>query len=494
VAAIDAFVTRAAAAQVGRLAARSPQSRIMPPARSLAPPGGRRQSGEIRTVASRVLLPCLMLAAALTIAVTTTPRAMAAETLLRDAEIETAIKAMASPIWRAAGLEPGDVGIYLVDDRQLNSFVAGGQAIFIHTGLILRAENPNQLIGVIAHETGHIAGGHVLRAKEAMRNASIESIIAMVAAAAAAAVGRNSAPLLGAQGVGERSFLQFSMAQEATADHAALNFLDRSCQSARGLLKFFEILQSSELLAGDRQDVWLHTHPLTAQRVAYVRDHVAHARCSDIPDLPGSVELLRRVKLKLHAFLDDPATTLAAYPETDRSALARYARAIAYYRIPRLDKALAEINGLIRDFPNDPYYRELKGQMLFENGRVREAVQPYEDAVRLAPSAALLRISLSQIYIETGDAALNKRAIAYLNDARRTEWRERQVWRFLAIAYGRDQQMGMAALSLAEEALADGKKKDAIQQSKRARQLLAKNTPVYLRAEEIAREAEHLDD
>jgi len=437
----------------------------------------------------------LVLVTTLVAALCLGPRpAGAAETLLRDAEIETNIKSMASPIWRAAGLEPNDVGIYLVQDAQLNSFVAGGQAIFINSGLILKAENPNQLIGVIAHETGHIAGGHVLRAKEAMRNASIESIIAMVAAAGASVLGRSGAPMLGAQGVGERSFLQFSIAQESTADHAALNFLDRSCQSSRGLMKFFEILQTNELLAGDRQEAWVRTHPLTQQRVQYVREHAEQARCSNAPDPPGSVELLRRIKMKLHAFLDDPSKTLASYPESDRSPIARYARAIAYYRIPKLDRALPEIDGLIRDFPNDPYYRELKGQMLFENGRVRDALRPYEDAVKLAPSAALLRMSLSQVYIESGDPGLNKRAIAYLNDASRVEGRESQIWHFLAIAYGRDNQMGMAALSLAEEALANGKKKDAMQQANRAKQTLTKNTPPYFRAEDIHREAEHLDD
>ena len=418
----------------------------------------------------------------------------AAELLLRDAEIENNIRNIATPIWRVAGLEPNDVGVYLVQDSQLNSFVAGGQAIFINSGLILRAENPNQLIGVIAHETGHITGAHVLRAKEAMRNASIESIIAMVAAASASVLGRSGAPLLGAQGVGQRSFLQFSMAQEATADHAALNFLDRSCQSARGLLKFFEILQTNELLSGERQEAWVRTHPLTQQRIQYIRDHVAQARCSNTPDPPASVELLRRIKAKLHAFLDDPSRTLAAYPESDRSPLARYVRAIAYYRIPKLDRALPEIDGLIRDFPNDPYYRELKGQMLFENGKIRDAIRPYEDAVKLAPSAALLRMSLSQVYIESGDPTLNKRAIAYLNDASRVEGREAQIWRFLAVAYGRDNQMGMAALSLAEEALANGKKKDAMQQSNRAKQMLTKNTPSYFRADDIHREAEQLDN
>ena len=400
---------------------------------------------------------------------------------------------MAAPVWRAAVLDP-NVGIYLIHDNQLNSFVAGGQAIFINTGLILRAETPSQLIGVIAHETGHIVGGHVLRAKEAMHNASIESIIAMAVAAAASVVGRNPAPLYGAAGVAERSFMRFSIAQEATADHAALNFLDRACLSARGLLKFFEILQTSELLAGDRQDPWLRTHPLTAQRVEYLRDHVERARCSNAPEPPGSTELLRRIKMKLHAFLDPPATTLAAYPESDNSPLARYARAIAYYRMPNLDKALPTIDGLIREFPNNPYYRELKGQMLFENGHTREAMRPYEDAVRLAPNAPLLRISLAQVYIESGEAGLNKRAIAYLNDASREEGRDSQVWHFLAVAYGRDNQMGMAALSLAEEALANGKKKDAMQQATRAKQLLVRNSAGYARAEDIHREAERLDN
>jgi predicted Zn-dependent protease len=418
----------------------------------------------------------------------------AAVSSIRDAEIEADLRTLARPVWRAAGLEPDDVAVYLVQDDQLNSFVVGGQAIFFNTGLILRAETPNQLIGVIAHETGHITGGHVLRAKEAMRNASIETVIAMVLGAAASVAGRSGAPMLGAYGVGQRAFLQFSIAQEATADHAALNFLDRACLSSRGLLKFFEILQSSEMLSGDRQDAWGRTHPLTAQRVQLLRDHVQRSRCSDAPDRPGSAELLRLIKVKLRAFLDAPGTTLAAFPESDRSALARYARAIAYYRIPDLSRALPAIDGLIREFPDNPYYRELKGQMLFENGRIREAIRPYEEAVHLAPSAALLRISLAQVYIEAGDPKLNKRAIAYLNDASRRESRYSQLWRLLATAYGRDNQIGMAALSLAEEALANGSKKTAIQEAIRAEQLLARNTAARSRAEDIHREAERLDN
>lgn len=415
-------------------------------------------------------------------------------TILRDTEIERDIHTLAAPVWRAAGLAPEDVGVYLVDDDQINSFVAGGQQIFINSGLIERAKTPNQLIGVIAHETGHIAGGHLLAAKEAMHNASIESIIAMVLGAAAGVAGRSGAPLIAAQGVGQSAFLRFSVAQEATADHAALNFLDRACLSARGLLQFFEVLQSSEFLTGEHGDAWARTHPLTSERIAYVRDHVEHARCSDAPERPGAVELLQRIQAKLHAFLDSPSSTLASHPVSDRSELARYARAIAYYRMPDLARAVPEIDGLIRDFPQNPYYRELKGQMLFENGHVREAVRPYEEAVRLAPNAALLRIALSQVYIETGDPALDKRAIAYLEDASRTEGRESQVWHFLAVAYGRDNRIGMAALSLAEEALANGDNKAARQQANRAQQQLPRNTPAYARAAEIEREAKRGDD
>ena len=400
---------------------------------------------------------------------------------------------MAAPIWQAAGLDPTGVGIYLVNDKELNSFVAGGQAIFLNSGLILRAKYPNMLIGVIAHETGHIAGGHVLRSLEAAKNASIETIIALVAAVGASVAGGSGAPIIAAAGMGQRAYMSFSVAQEATADHAALNYLDRTGQSARGLLKFFEILQANEPLTGEPTDPWARTHPLTSERIDYIRHHVETSRYSDAPDPPQSVELLKRVQMKLHAFLDDPSATLRAYPDSDQSPDARYARAIAYYRIPRLDKAVPAIDALIHDFPTNPYYQELKGQMLFENGRIRDAIAPYEQAVKLAPDAALMRISLAQVYIESNDPALTKRAIAYLNDAAQAEGREGMLWRLLATAYGRDNQLGMAALSLAEEALADTKKKDAQQQAQRAKQLLPKNTAAYARAEEIQREAKDLD-
>lgn len=417
--------------------------------------------------------------------------------LLRDTEIEGDIHLMMTPIWKAAGLDPDVVHVYLVDDDSINSFVAGGQNIFINSGLLKRTDAPNQLIGVLSHETGHIAGGHLYKGAEAMHNASIEEIIAIAAGVAATIAGRGSgggAAMLGAAGVGQQSYLSFSVTQEATADHAAMNYLDATHQSARGLLQFFEKLQSQELLIGEHEDPYLMDHPLTEERIDYVRDHVERSPYADAPDPPGYRELLARIKVKTVAFTEPPSAVLAKYPETDGSLLARYARAIAYYREPDLGRALPAIDALIGAAPRDPYFRELKGQMLFENGRIAEAVAPYEDAMRLDPNAPLLRIELAQIYLEENDPVRTKRAIAYLSDALRSEDKDVEAWHLLATAYGRDNQMGMAALSLAEEGLAADNKKTATQQALRAEQLLPKTSAAHARAEQIHSQAKELDN
>ncbi|MGH7001072.1 MAG: M48 family metalloprotease [Stellaceae bacterium] len=412
--------------------------------------------------------------------------------ILRDAEIESIIRTYATPIWRVAGLDPDAVHVYIVEDPTLNSFVAGGQNLFLNSGTILRSETPNQLIGIMAHETGHIAGGHLSRSDEALRNATIESIVAMVVGAAAAVASRDpgaaSAAMLGGQSVAQRSFLQFSVTQEASADQAALSFLDRTQQSARGLLQFFEILQQQELLSAARQDPYLRTHPLTAQRVEYVREHVAHSRFSDRKDPPEWIALHQRMKAKLAAFLSPPSQALAAIKPDDNSVAARYGRAIAYYRLPDLKHAVPIIDGLIHDYPQDPYFHELKGQMLFENGRIGEAVAPYEQAVKLKPDSALLRMECAQVQLETNEPALVPKALANLNDAVRFEDRNPDAWRFLAIAQGRSNNIGMMALALAEEGISEGDYKSAHQQAERATKLLPPG-PAKQRALDIADEA-----
>ena len=271
-----------------------------------------------------------------------------------------------------------------------------------------------------------------------------------------------------------------------------MNYLDATHQSARGLLQFFEKLQSQELLIGVHEDPYLMDHPLTQERIDYVRDHVERSSYSRIADPVSYVDMLNRMKVKVAAFTEPPSSTLAKYPDQDRSVLARYARAIAYYRMPDLNRALPAIDSLIRDYPRDPYFRELKGQMLFENGRIAEAVQPYEEAMRINPAAPLLRIELAQVYVENNDATQNKRAIAYLSDALRSEDKDVDAWHLLATAYGRDHQLGMAALSLAEEGLAADNKTNALQQSLRAQHLLPKSSIAYARAQQIYLQAKEL--
>jgi predicted Zn-dependent protease len=416
---------------------------------------------------------------------------------IRDAEIETTIRQFVSPVFTAAGLDAAAIRIYLVNDARLNAFVAGGQNLFLNTGLLMRSQSPNQVIGVAAHETGHIAGGHLARTQEALRNATIKSIIAMVLGAAAAAVAKGQGAggvLAGGAGVGQRSILQYSVEQEAKADQAGLGFLDATGQSSKGLLQFFHILENEDLLSAARQDPYLRTHPLTRQRIEYVQEFVNHSRFSDVPDKPEFVEMHKRMVAKLAGFLNPPAKTLAQYGEQDNSVAARYARAVAYYRIPNIAKALPIIDGLIAQEPKNPYFHELKGQMLFENGRVAEAVAPYEEAVRLQPDSALLRTELGQVQIEANDPALNKRALSNLSEGTRLEPDNSNAWHFLGVAYGRENDIGMAALALAEEAMTEGDKQLAVQQATRATQILKAGTPARLRAEDLKRLARRKDD
>jgi predicted Zn-dependent protease len=416
---------------------------------------------------------------------------------IRDAEIETIIRTWWTPIINAAGLDPQAVHIYLVNDPTLNSFVAGGQNLFLNTGILLKSTSPNQVIGIMAHETGHIAGGHLSRTETALHNATIASIIAMAAGVAAAAVGHSpdagAAAVLGGQSVGERTFMRFSVTQEASADHAALTFLDRSHQSARGLLEFFQILEQEEFLSAQREDPYLRTHPLTRDRINYVRDHVEQSPWSNAPDPPAWIDMHARMRAKLDAFLSPPGTVLAKYKPDDNSVPARYARAIAYYRIPQLKQALGLVDGLIAQEPQNPYFQELKGQMLFENGRVKDAVAPYQRAVQLKPDSALLKIELAQVELETEEPALVAKALDLLNDAARDESDNPELWRLLAIAHGRGGDMGMMALSLAEQSMANGSYVNARQQATRAMKILPPG-PQRQRAQDIADEARRSHD
>ena len=414
--------------------------------------------------------------------------------LIRDAEIETIIRGYATPIFEAAGLSASDVRIHLVNDQRLNAFVANGLNLFIHTGLIQRTDDPTQLIGVIAHETGHISGGHLVRVRDEMSNAVVQTLLgAALGAAAALASGEGgvgAAIAMGTQEMARRNFLQYSRSQESSADQAALRYLDATGLSARGLLQFLEVLGEQELLSSTRQDPYLRTHPITQERIDSTREHVARSRYSDAPAPAEWREAHARIRAKLDGFLYPPQTTLARYKPEDRSLGARYARSIAYYRQADLANALPMIDALIAESPRDPYFHELRGQMLFENGRVVESIPSYERAVQLLPGSPLLRQELARASIETQDAGRLKQAISHLNEATRLEPGSPWTWRLLGIAYGKDGQMGMASLALAESALLRGARNEARSQAERAQRALQEGSASWLRADDIKRAAQ----
>lgn len=406
--------------------------------------------------------------------------------LIRDAEIEATLHQMINPILDAAGISAGSVNIYIVKDKQLNAFVAGGQNLFLNTGLLQRTEHPGQLAGVIAHEVGHIAGGHLSRVGTAQSRAAAEVILATVLGAAAAVAGApalGTAIITGGQTYAQGEYLSFSRSQEQAADQAAISYLDRLDLSPEGLAEFFHILDEQNLLT-TQNNPYLRSHPLTRDRLRFVEAKVAE-QAGNETGFPTIWNLgHQRMVVKLEAFLDDPRRTLEKFKGdalTDR-----YARAIGYYRLPDLEKAVAEIDGLIDDFPEDPYFHELKGQMLFENGRVDAAIEPYREAVRLEP-AALLRIGLAKALIESGDVEAGRQAIEQLQAAVSNEPTNAGAWRLLGIAQGRAGEEGEASLSLAEWALLTGKPDDAKLHARRAEGRIGPNDPGWYQLQDILR-------
>ena len=423
--------------------------------------------------------------------------AAAPTSFIRDTEVENTIRGYAAPIFAAAGLDASLVRIYLVNDKQINAFVAGGQNLFINTGLLMQSEDAGQVIGIIGHETGHIAGGHLVRVHDALRRGTAESILAMVLGAAAMAAGApqvGTAVMSGGQNVALRNFLQYTRTQEGSADAAAMRFLDATHQSARGLLDFFHMLSGQELLVTARQDPYLRTHPLTQDRIEALEAFVAQSPYSDVPVRPEFQEQHRRMLAKLHAFLDDPSITRRRYPESDRSLYARYANAIVEHRLAHLDRALALVDGLIAEHPDDPYFQELKGQILFESGRPAEALAPYRKAVDLLPDGPLLHVDLARVQMATDDPKLLEPAIANLRSSLRQEPNRPFVWRQLAIALGRNGQMGESSLALAEEAMLLDKKAEAKFHAGKAVRELPTGTPGWLQAQDILQAAENDKD
>jgi len=439
------------------------------------------------------LRACLIIVLAVSLG--TVYPAKAAPKVIRDAEIENLLRDYLNPIFKAAGLKPKAIQMILINDSTLNAFVAGGQRIFIHTGLLIATKNPNQVIGVLAHEAAHIAGGHLSRLRRQLDKASTASIIGallgIAAAAGAAASGSgNSAQagvgvLTGTQAIGRRSLLRYQRAQEAAADQAAFKYLERAGQSPRGMIEMFQKLADSSLLSLRNVDPYSLTHPVPRSRMAYLERNVGKSRFYNKKD---SAKLLLRHQLmqaKIRGFGASPQSVFRRYPVSNTSLPARYARAISYYRNANLSQAIREIDSLIKSQPKYPYFWELKGQALFENGKGRQAVAPLQKAVSLAPKSGLIRISLAQALLADNSKKSAQKAIRQLIIARRSEPQSPSLYRFLAIANSRLGRIGQADLASAESAFRVGDLNLAKERARKAKRRLKKGSPGWIRASDI---------
>ncbi len=411
-----------------------------------------------------------------------------AQSLIRDTEIEEMLRDFTDPILSAANLDSHSVDLYLVNDPSLNAFVTRGQNIFIHTGLILEAETPNQLKGVLAHETGHIAGGHLALRDQNNKSAYGSMLIAAGVGLAAILAGEGQAGatiLAGSQQFGALDMLAYSRVNEASADQSAARYMNMTGQSPAGLVEFFEKFRYQELLSNARRYPYFMGHPLSSERIDKLREIVEESPYKDKKDSEKEIFALKMAKAKLIGFIDAPQTVFNKFPETDQSEPGRYARAVAYYRAGDLKFALKEINALLKDEPKNPYFYELKGQMLYESGKGAEAVAPLRTAIRLKPDAALFEVSLGQALIEKDTPESVSEGIKFLKSALQKEQTNGFAWYQLSQGYDRLGQPSLAKYAIAEQAFSVGNYQRARSFALRAQDGLANYKSQWRRANDI---------
>lgn len=419
-----------------------------------------------------------------------------ATVIIRDAETEDSFKEWLAPLLKVAGMNPDSVNIVIVQNPQLNAFVAGGSNIFIYTGLIERTENPGEMIGVMAHELGHIAGGHLIATRGAFERASYESILGMVLGIGTAIATGNgeaaNAIISGSSAIATSNFLSHSRLQESSADQAAMRFLQDAQINPSGLPSFFEKLASEELIPASQQSAYMRTHPLTRDRIDAVRQKVEASPLHAKPYPPEWIEEHARIKAKLSAFLK-PGQVPWIYSDNDKSVPAKYARAIAAYRTNDIKAALADIDDLISIEPANPYFKELKGQMLVDFGQVREAVPYYRAASEALPKEGLIRMALGHALLESGnDEKTLREAADHIERALVDEPRSARAHRLLATAYGRLGNENLAKLHLAEEAILQRRLEDAKTQAEAVHKTAAKGSRESIHAKDILAEINRL--
>ena len=409
--------------------------------------------------------------------------------LLRDTETERLFKDMSRPLIVAAGLDPNSVNVVLLNDPEVNAFVATGQTVYVQTGLLLAADNVNQLQGVIAHELGHVAGGHSIRLQQGANEATGITIATMVLGALAIAAGAGDAAMgimMAGQQAAMTKFLAFTRTQEASADQAAVKYLHGAGVSGKGLLQFFGKLRNQEYrLAIYAKDSYDRTHPLDSERIQALEQSFKADAAYNKPIDPELEARFERVKAKLYGFAN-PSQAVVKYPESDQSIPAHYARAYAYHLGGYPEKAQAEANALLAAAPHDPFFLELKGQILLEGGKPKDAIAPLREATERSGDMPLIAAMLGHALVATEDPKNFAEAKQVLKAAVGRDNQDPFAWYQLGVIYDREGDTGRASLATAERSNLEGDPKLAYASAQMAMRGIPPNTPDYLRAQDIA--------
>ena len=446
--------------------------------------------------------PLKLTALATAIALAIAPMAAVAQEnkgppVLRDTETEQLLREYTRPILRAAGLEKQNIQMVIINQGVFNAFVADGRRIFVNYGAIMQSETPNQIIGVMAHETGHLAGGHLAKMREQMAQAQTQMIIAMLLGAGAMVAGAKTggssggltnagAAMFSAQGeVIRRNLLSYVRQQEENADKAGVKFLNTTGQSARGMYETFKRFTDESLFAARGSDPYVQSHPMPAERVAALQELARSSPYWDKKDDPALQLRHDMARAKISAFMERQETVYRRYPLSNNSLPARYAHAISTYLHGDLRSALSQIDALIQQQPNNPYFHEVRGQALLEGGKPQEAIAPLRKAVALSNNSPLIEMLLGQALVATGNNAYTDEAIAILRAATARETEAPIGYTQLAMAYGRKGDYAQADLASAQAAFLRGDNKTARDLASRAKTRFAIGTPGWVKADDI---------
>jgi predicted Zn-dependent protease len=419
--------------------------------------------------------------------------------LIRDTEIENLLKDYSRPIFKAAGLGSQNISMLIVRHDSFNAFVVDGRSVYMNSGTLLQAKTPNEVIGVIAHETGHITGGHLAALRSRIARDQTKALLLtilgiglMVGGAvsggdnAREVAGAGSGVMLGGNDVLMRSILSERRAQESSADQAGLRYLEATKQSGKGMLETFERFAQQEYVSATYQDPYVRSHPVASERLAQLRGNVAKSAYVDLKDPPQLQLRHDMMRAKIAGYLDRPQGVFNAYPANNTSLPARYARAIARNCSGKCADALGEVDALLRDKPDNPYFWELKGNLLFWVGKYREAIPQIRQALKLAGGEEpLIQTALAQNLLAIEDAALVDEAIKLLRRAAALDATNSTTYHQLAKAFYKKSQYPQADLAAAQAHFVEGNVKQAQIFAKRALVKLPQGSPEWIRAEDI---------